>query len=68
MLSSMRIGEAGGVYAVGTDGIHYLAVVLSFQFRAEGGVDGGDELLVRLILRKAPNELIYKAVRFGMVI
>ena len=57
----MRIGEAGGVDAVGTDGIHYLAVVLGFQFRSECSVDGGNELLVRLILCKATDELIYKA-------
>ena len=64
----MRIGKAGGVYAVGSDGIHYLAVLLGFQFRAECGVDGGYELLVRLILCKAADKFIYKAIRFGMVI
>ena len=68
IILAVRIGETGGVDAVGTNGIHYLAVILGFQFRAECGVDGRDELLVRLILRKAPNELIYKAVRFGVVI
>lgn len=50
------------------DGAHDLGELLRRDRRAEGGVDGGDELFVRLLAGKAPHQLRYEVRFLGVVV
>ena len=58
-----RLGVAGGGVGDDVGDLHGLV-----DQRVVDGAVGGDELLVALSLIEAPDKLIYKVVRFGIVI